>query len=221
MANTPFLDLVKPAGTDKALVSVINSNSDKIDTGVSTLSDQIGQFQGIEIAASTDLNSLTTPGNYYSPSSTRSATLSNSPTSSNPFALSVYKVGTNIAQRAQYPSAAVFTRGKNGSTWSAWSRAATEDQIDTLNNAAALCTKAEIIGANSSATFTPARTIGLLIGEYGANNIMYTIFRASATNVSVGEIKTNGNITVTTNNGVITVANGSSNSWRVRMLEIG
>ena len=42
MANTPFLDLVKPAGTDRALVSVINSNSDKIDTGVSTLSEQIG-----------------------------------------------------------------------------------------------------------------------------------------------------------------------------------
>ena len=41
MANTPFLDLVKPAGTDRALVSVINSNSDKIDTGVSTLSEQI------------------------------------------------------------------------------------------------------------------------------------------------------------------------------------
>ena len=40
MANTPFLDLVKPAGTDRALVSVINSNSDKIDGGVSTLSEQ-------------------------------------------------------------------------------------------------------------------------------------------------------------------------------------
>lgn len=44
MANTPFLDLVKPAGTDRALVSVINSNSDKIDTGVSTLSEQIGNM---------------------------------------------------------------------------------------------------------------------------------------------------------------------------------
>ena len=44
MANTPFLDLVKPAGTDRALVSVINSNSDKIDTGVSTLSEQTGTY---------------------------------------------------------------------------------------------------------------------------------------------------------------------------------
>ena len=31
MANTTNIDLVKPAGTDYALVSVINSNSDKID----------------------------------------------------------------------------------------------------------------------------------------------------------------------------------------------
>ncbi len=50
MANTPNLDLVKPAGTDKALVSVINSNSDKIDAGFGSLSDQIGT-----------LNSKTTP----------------------------------------------------------------------------------------------------------------------------------------------------------------
>ena len=31
MANTPNINLVKPLGTDKALVSVINDNSDKID----------------------------------------------------------------------------------------------------------------------------------------------------------------------------------------------
>ena len=31
MANTTNIDLVKPAGTDHALVSVINANSDKID----------------------------------------------------------------------------------------------------------------------------------------------------------------------------------------------
>lgn len=31
MANTPNINLVKPLGTDRALVSVINDNSDKID----------------------------------------------------------------------------------------------------------------------------------------------------------------------------------------------
>lgn len=45
MANTPNLDLVKPAGTDHALVSVINSNSDKIDAGYGTLSEHFENFR--------------------------------------------------------------------------------------------------------------------------------------------------------------------------------
>jgi hypothetical protein len=45
MANTPNIDLVKPAGSDHALVSVLNSNSDKIDT-----------FAGSTNAAITNLN---------------------------------------------------------------------------------------------------------------------------------------------------------------------
>ena len=41
MANTQNLDLVKPAGTDKALVSVINSNMEKIDTFAGTTNQAI------------------------------------------------------------------------------------------------------------------------------------------------------------------------------------
>ncbi len=63
MASTTNLNLVKPAGTDKALVSVINSNSDKIDAfagttnqAISTLNSnltkiQSGQVTGITLAA--------------------------------------------------------------------------------------------------------------------------------------------------------------------------
>lgn len=43
MANTTNIDLVKPAGTDHALVSVINSNSDKIDAEAGR---QRGNFAG-------------------------------------------------------------------------------------------------------------------------------------------------------------------------------
>lgn len=45
MANTPFLNLVKPTDTDQALITDINNNSDKIDTGVSTLSEQIATYE--------------------------------------------------------------------------------------------------------------------------------------------------------------------------------
>lgn len=41
MASTTNLNLVKPAGTDKALVSVINSNSDKIDAFAGTTNQAI------------------------------------------------------------------------------------------------------------------------------------------------------------------------------------
>lgn len=41
MANTPYIDLVKPAGTDKALISVLNANSDKIDSAVGGVQDAL------------------------------------------------------------------------------------------------------------------------------------------------------------------------------------
>ena len=44
MANTPNIDLVKPAGTDHALVSVLNSNSDKIDTFAGTTNQAIANL---------------------------------------------------------------------------------------------------------------------------------------------------------------------------------
>lgn len=99
MANTPFLDLVKPAGTDRALVSVINSNSDKIDTGVSTLSEQI-EYTAI---TSGSMNSYT--GNnghtlYYKGSDISQFTDIPSATSGNawPFVLEVIKMGPYAKQ---------------------------------------------------------------------------------------------------------------------------
>ena len=41
MANTTNLDLVKPAGTDHALISVLNSNSDKIDAFAGQTNDSL------------------------------------------------------------------------------------------------------------------------------------------------------------------------------------
>ena len=49
MANTTNIDLVKPAGTDHALVSVLNANSDKIDAEAGRLR---GNFAGTYNASS-------------------------------------------------------------------------------------------------------------------------------------------------------------------------
>ena len=45
MANTTNLDLVKPAGTDHALISVLNSNSDKIDEFAGKTNDSLSAEQ--------------------------------------------------------------------------------------------------------------------------------------------------------------------------------
>lgn len=70
MANTTNLDLVKPAGTDKALVSVINSNSDKIDAFAGTTNQALSKVKqspiNIEPTSLSDLETklLTAIGNY-------------------------------------------------------------------------------------------------------------------------------------------------------------
>lgn len=45
MANTPNINLVKPLGTDKALVSVINDNSDKIDAFAGSVNTNMAKTQ--------------------------------------------------------------------------------------------------------------------------------------------------------------------------------
>jgi hypothetical protein len=45
MANTANLNLAKPAGTDKALVSVLNSNSDKIDAWAGTTNQALSNVE--------------------------------------------------------------------------------------------------------------------------------------------------------------------------------
>jgi hypothetical protein len=72
MANTTNLNLAKPAGTDKALVSVLNSNSDKIDAwagttnqALSNVNNELDTFLNVPTETySGDLNTLLTPGMY-------------------------------------------------------------------------------------------------------------------------------------------------------------
>ena len=221
-SSTPNLNLVLPVGSEHVSRAIINENNTKIDTGFHTLSEQKANFVSLgSFTESTFTDFLKAVcASYYSNAEEDKAVNFVATWSGHEFFTGmIRKHGTNVFCMTFVGDNIVSC--KYNASAQTISVNDINDQMATLSSTAALCTKAEIIAANASATFTPARTIGLLIGEYGANNIMYTIFRASATNTSVGEIKTNGNITVTTNNGVITVANGSSNSWRVRMLEIG
>ena len=50
MANTTNIDLVKPAGTDHALVSVLNANSDKIDAEAGNVRSNFALVQNTNTA---------------------------------------------------------------------------------------------------------------------------------------------------------------------------
>lgn len=115
MANTTNLNLVKPAGTDKALVSVLNSNSDKIDAFAGTTNQ----------ALSTLIN--TQPFNF---------TTSNQNNYTSPMIASVYdqvngmkwctlvvsgKVsGSHLTQTLMNDEGVAVRSNENG-TWSSWS----------------------------------------------------------------------------------------------------
>lgn len=65
MANTTNLDLVKPLGTDHALISVINGNMDKIDAFAGEVNSTDGSMQsGIAIVADGDTHAAIAAGQY-------------------------------------------------------------------------------------------------------------------------------------------------------------
>ncbi len=65
MANTANLDLVKPAGTDHALVSVLNQNSDKIDAFAGKTNAAMASVQdGIAIVADGDTHAAIASGQF-------------------------------------------------------------------------------------------------------------------------------------------------------------
>ena len=121
MANTPFLNLVKPTDTDQALITDINNNSDKIDTGVSTLSEQIQHYYDTDgklyrLPPNADLDSITESGRYYFGSN-----VTNKPASSGGY-LDVYAYDTSWIKQVAYleGSDAIYVRTKTGSSWSSW-----------------------------------------------------------------------------------------------------
>ena len=65
MANTTNLDLVKPLGTDHALISVINGNMDKVDAYAGKVNDSLAGVQdGLAIVAVGDTHAAITSGQF-------------------------------------------------------------------------------------------------------------------------------------------------------------
>lgn len=215
MANTPFLDLVKPAGTDRALVSVINSNSDKIDGGVSTLSEQIARKT---IQPNGDFNNysglgVTNDGHYVG---TNIGSMANRPSdieSTYAYAftfdvkvlngwaahtLTVYGSNNRTYVRQEYY--------QSGRKWTDWQQLATKNEITSFSAIGASSGSSGNVEIQlpSNAMFSSSHPL-----------FMITSFRGSTSNVNEGfaVIKIdNGVLYVTNKTGIQTLSNLAYNS---------
>ncbi|WP_371380751.1 hypothetical protein [Sporomusa aerivorans] len=121
-------------------------------------------YEGIDIAAGTDLNNLTTPGDYRSNSNTITASLLNVPVSVTiPFTLQVTKINaTGYATQVlttTHPSTAFqrFVRNQSGGSWGSWYEELFKD--NTLSSVRVLRDLARIYNGSSTVTGTLKITI--------------------------------------------------------------
>ena len=111
----------------------------------------------------------------------------------------------------------IWANYKNGSTWSGWNRFANfASDVQWLPHVVA----SGYLQGNSSVTFTPTAELTLFIAQYGSSCAMYSILSASSTNAPVAEIRSVSGISLTTSNGVVTVANSTTSSFRYRFMAI-
>lgn len=180
MANTPNLDLVKPAGTDHALVSVINSNSDKIDAGYGTLSEQIGNMGIYTMSSSQELLTVARDTNIC-PENTvrwinpRNGTVSGGATQYG-IACVTKRISTAVSVKIYSDSGVVFSNGWNNGTgaWNGWKRLEKVGGVPSntitgdLNNA---LTPGWYIVDSSCTNQPPERYEGCLLVENGALDV--------------------------------------------------
>ena len=151
--STTNLGLTKPAGTDKIRIAQINGNMDILDEKIGAVGNTSLQAQltsqnqaitaispGQSLASNTDLNTVLTPGRYYSASTSNAATISHRPSkyagASRTFVVDVVQSG-NSAYIMQiyydYLENIPFIRHlSNGSVSSDWTELAPRSETENL-----------------------------------------------------------------------------------------
>ena len=138
------------------------------------------------IADSTDLNSLITPGSYYSNGSTKSQTLSNTPITTSAFRLYVYNTGVgNYRMQVASNYQNTFIRYYNASTWTTWSSIVTSNMNRSIEY---------IKGTQTAATgsFTGVTADGAL---YDGKTIFYYLPYAGSGNATLNLTLSGGGTT--------------------------
>jgi len=163
MANTSNLDLVKPAGTDHALISVINSNMDKVDAYAGKVNTSLaGVEDGLAIVATGNTHAAITAGQFVYVKE------------HNTLPEGLYTASSNIAANATLSTTNLTADSKGGLN-------ALSDQIVTLNsNISALDSgKINVISkkTGSGRTFTIIFTdvaYAFMFGRFGYDSSLLT-----------------------------------------------
>jgi hypothetical protein len=128
MANTTNLNLVKPAGTDKALVSVLNSNSDKIDAWAGSTNQALSALTAK--ATISDCNTYNAEGIGRIVDSTANRPFNYGVLENLIYSLSGYRAQLAVSVSSQ--AYAYRTSNDGGSTWSQWKELALKSDVDRL-----------------------------------------------------------------------------------------
>ena len=139
---------------------------------------------GTEIPENADLDTYTTPGVYYSPTAARSATLSNSPTTTSGFKLLVMHAGysydvnfkTQILINGASAIAMIWMRtGLNGAwqSWNCLTRGDLNSMFMVPSSYEDLRTKARKISGNAPATIYLAADLLSIISDNGFTGITF------------------------------------------------
>lgn len=129
--TTTNYKLVKPALSDVANIEAMNPNWDTIDAQLGIAS----KFTATNIAESTNLDTITTPGVYKCPLSATVSTLTNAPTTVAFAMLVLEHSASGVVQEVFEHSTfkpKIYYRNKHDDTWSTWSGMYTTDNKPTV-----------------------------------------------------------------------------------------
>ena len=195
MANTQNLDLVKPLGTDYALVSVLNSNSDKIDAYAGAVNASLdGLRDGLGILADGNTHAAITSGQF--------VYVKNHQT----LPQGLYQATTNIAANGTLSTSNLTADPKGG--------------LNTLNEQiGTLASKNRILSTSVSNNGSGSIGYGAMLVIIPYTQAECVCYFCSNNNVKVMFGDATSAVTVTSSSNIVTVSNHVG--WQIAVLVIG
>lgn len=176
-------------------------------------------YEGVEIQQGTDLNTLTTPGVYYSPASTVTATLINMPEMFVAgFAFHVYYVGFTVVQ-LMLPTGVggcIFTRSKTVAAWQKWHKYTNDSDLEGILK--------EIFPDWANTVSVPAlrtsnKTLAGAINDTMSNSYSLTGGTAIPENADMDDYKARGNFYCDQNRAAATLQNAPfTNAFTLKVI---